>query len=120
MIEELISRVFYTRNAAHLAHWQVTGAGSFARHAALNDFYDDVIEQIDTLVEAYQGVYGIVKDAKPIATDYPDILGLLTADVRWVKTNASGITKDVSALENLLDNVTEVYLRTIYKLKNLS
>ena len=29
------------------------------------------------------------------------------------------ICKDVAALGNLLDNITELYLRTIYKLENL-
>jgi DNA-binding ferritin-like protein len=117
MIEQLISRVFYARNAAHAAHWQTS---SFAQHMALGSFYDDVIEQLDTLVEAHMGVFGKVKDIPVTSGAYPDIAGLLTQDVRWIKANASEITKDVSALQNLLDNISETYLSTLYKLKNLS
>ena len=35
MIEELVSRTFAIRNAAHLAHWRAKGTGSFAKHMAL-------------------------------------------------------------------------------------
>lgn len=117
MIEQLVARVFATRNAAHLAHWKTK---SFAEHMALGSFYDDVIDKIDPLVEAYQGAFGLIGDVevKPVAPN--DIVALLTQDVRWMKTNADEITKKVTALQNLLDNISETYLSTIYKLKNLS
>lgn len=54
MIEELISRVFYARNVAHFEHWRAEGIGGYARHVALGEFYDGVIDAIDTLVEAYK------------------------------------------------------------------
>jgi len=53
MIEQLISRVFYARNLAHFAHWRAKGDGSYAKHVALGEFYDGVIDTIDPLVEAY-------------------------------------------------------------------
>lgn len=52
MIEQLVSRVFSTRNAAHLRHWSTQ---SYAEHVALGDFYDGVIDALDALVEARQG-----------------------------------------------------------------
>jgi len=39
MIEELIARVFGTRNAAHLAHWK---EASGYRHETLAAFYEGV------------------------------------------------------------------------------
>ncbi len=50
MITELISKTFHSRNAAHIAHWRTK---NFARHVALNKFYDKVIDIVDDLVEAY-------------------------------------------------------------------
>lgn len=116
MIEQLIARVFATRNAAHLAHWRTKNC---AEHQALGSFYDDVIDNTDSLVEAYQGAFGIVKevDVKPTSGE---IIGILSADVRWIKANAEEITKGLSPLQNLLDNISAVYLTTLYKLKNLS
>ena len=57
MIEELVARVFKTRNQAHLSHWKTK---SFAEHQALGSFYDDVIDTLDKLVEATQGSKGII------------------------------------------------------------
>ena len=68
MIEQLIAKVFSTRNCTHLAHWRTK---SYAEHVALGDFYDSVVDLIDNLVECYQGNFGIISDVKlkePIAT----------------------------------------------------
>lgn len=39
----------------HINHLLVTGTGSFAAHKAMNEFYDEIKSQADTIVEAYQG-----------------------------------------------------------------
>ena len=52
MIEELVSRVFAIRNAAHLAHW---ASQSYSEHKALGKFYDGVIDKVDAIIETYQG-----------------------------------------------------------------
>jgi len=57
MIEELVTRVFSTRNAAHLAHWKTK---SFAEHSALGDFYDALIDGVDEIIEDYQGAFGLI------------------------------------------------------------
>lgn len=54
MIEQLIALVFATRNAAHLAHWRTK---SFSQHMALNEFYDDVLEVLDNMLQELEGVY---------------------------------------------------------------
>ena len=60
MIEELIAKVFAAREAAHLEHWRTK---SYAQHQALGEFYDTIIDQIDELVECYQGNFGLIGDA---------------------------------------------------------
>jgi hypothetical protein len=57
MIEELVAKVFRTRNQAHLSHWKTK---SYAEHQALGSFYDDIIDTTDKLVEACQGSKGII------------------------------------------------------------
>ena len=52
MIEELITKIFCTRNCAHQQHWLT---GSYAEHSALGDFYTDVIDLLDNFVEVHQG-----------------------------------------------------------------
>ena len=119
MIEQLISRVFYARNCAHFQHWRATGTGSFAKHQALGSFYDDVIDAVDALVEAYQGAFELVGNIPAPTDTKSDILSLLEADAMWIEENHEGICKGNRAVANLVDTVTGVYLSTIYKLRNL-
>jgi DNA-binding ferritin-like protein len=119
MIEELISRVFYARNLAHFAHWRAKGEGSFAKHMALGEFYDGVIDAIDPLVEAYQGAYDLIGNI-PAPTETPkDCLKCLEGDAEWIEKNHEKICKGNRAVANLIDTLTAVYLSAIYKLRNL-
>lgn len=120
MIEELISRVFFTRNVAHFAHWRATGAGSYAKHKALGKFYEDVIDAIDSLVEAYQGAFELIKSIPaPQSSGSGDILKMLEADADWIEKNHEAICRGNLAVANLIDALSGVYLSAIYKLRNL-
>ena len=119
MIEQLISRVFYARNVAHFEHWRATGTGSYAKHKALGKFYDDVIDAIDSLVEAYQGAFNLIGNIPAPKTASGDVLKLLEGDADWIEENHEAICQGNRAVANLIDGVTEVYLSTIYKLRNL-
>lgn len=119
MIEQLISRVFYARNLAHFAHWRAKGDGSYAKHKALGKFYNEIIDAIDPLVEAYQGAYDLIGTI-PVPAETPtDPLKCLEADAAWIEENHEGICKGNRAVANLIDTLTAVYLSTIYKLRNL-
>lgn len=119
MIEQLISRVFYARNVAHFEHWRAKGEGSYAKHKALGRFYDDVIDALDPLVEAYQGAFDLIGNIPAPETPSGDVLKLLQGDAEWIEENHGGICQGNRAVANLIDAVTGVYLSTIYKLRNL-
>jgi len=119
MIEELISRVFYARNVAHFEHWRAKGDGSFAKHMSLGDFYDDVIDAIDKLVEAYQGAFELIGNIPAPKVAERDVLKLLEADADWIEAHHEDICKGNRAVGNLVDSVTDTYLTAIYKLRNL-
>lgn len=113
MIDKLISRVFKDRSAAHAEHWTTN---SFSEHEALGDFYEDVIGALDKYVEAYQGVFGQMSKAPE---QVPNIIDHLREELMWLIENRSKVTKNVPALENLLDELTAVYMKALYKLENL-
>jgi len=119
MLNELIQKVFCTRNCAHLAHWRTK---SFAEHEALGAFYDDIIDGIDKLVEAYMGAAGKVVDPLEIPAVKPvkDILSHLSDEANWINEHREHIASEIPALENIVDEITAIYLKTIYKLKQLS
>ena len=116
MIEQLISRVFYARNLAHWTHWRTE---RYSQHQALGAFYDDVIDAVDALVEAYQGVHGLVGDIPAPSAKGSEPLPILRSDAKWIEENHESICEGNRAVGNLIDAVTDVYLRTIYKLENL-
>lgn len=121
MIEQLVSRVFYTRNAAHLQHWKVTGPGSFSQHMALGSFYDDIIEKLDSIVEAYQGYFDLIAMVPPKTGPLlpKDIVVAISDDCDWIMENREEIAKNNPTVENLIDDLLSTYMSTLYKLRNL-
>ena len=118
MIEDLIARVFATRNASHLEHWRTK---SFAQHEALGDLYDGLISGIDLLVEAYQGVFDLVSvgalDKQP---KVQNIVAHLEEDLVWINKNRKAICNGLPAIDNILQDLEGVYLKALYKLKHLN
>lgn len=113
---ELIKLVFSTRNAAHLEHWNVK-TGSGFHHEVLGEFYTDLVEQVDVLVEAYQALYGKIGYPE-IPNREGDILQILREDLEFMSENRMDIINDVPELGNLLDNVCAVYFSAMNKLRN--
>lgn len=113
MIEKLIERVFRARNAAHIAHWKTK---SYSEHKALGHYYEDVIEQLDGLIEAYQGTFGIIGT---VDGQEKNAAKMIHDDIIWLNENRSKIAKSVPALENIVDELTGLHMTTLYKLENL-
>ena len=58
--------------------------------------------------------------AIPVPEDIKnDCLKTLKADAAWIEEHHDDVSMGNRAVGNLLDNVTSVYLSTIYKLENL-
>lgn len=116
MIEELVGRVFATRNAVHLAHWKTQ---SYAQHVALGSFYDDLVDKIDSIVEMYQGAFDLIEKVTPRPVPSTNILNHLNSEVEWLEENMGEISGGIKAIENVLQDLSGSYYTTIYKLTNL-
>ncbi len=83
MIEQLITRTFQARDIAHRAHWATK---SYAQHVALGDFYDEVIDKIDDIVESYQGQFGLVQPFGVVVDTSlgTDMVSYLEAEAAWI------------------------------------
>jgi hypothetical protein len=116
-INELVERVFATRNLVHFAHWNTN---SFAAHSALGDLYDSIVDEVDNLVETYQGEFGLLTGLECCECKQPpDIIAHIKSDSDWVKSNRNKIANGSTTIENLVDGVMAAYNKTLYKLKNL-
>lgn len=117
-IKEMIERVFTTRNLAHFAHWKTK---SYAAHQALGELYDKLVDEVDDIVETYQGEFGLVSGLETDqAEETGDILSIIKDDANWIKTNRIRIANGSKTIENMLDTLTGTYNKIIYKLTNLS
>ena len=120
MIGRLVATMFLAREYAHRAHLRVTGPGSFAKHSALGDFYTEIIDNADSIVEAYQGRHDIIEIPYLPMIDEEDpvkALEKLLDDVEKLRYDA--VDKKDTAIQNLIDTAVETFLSTLYKLKNL-
>lgn len=115
MIEQLVAKVFEARNAAHLEHWK-TANGEV--HRATGEFYESIISTLDEFVECYQGAFDVVEDIK-FSSSKTELMPLLETQVVWMAENKDEICRELSVLENLLDELSAHYLRTLFKLRRL-
>ncbi len=116
------SKLFESREMAHVYHLQVSGdEGSYAAHVALNSYYDDVIEFIDTMVEIYQGQYDIVDNYQIIDTNISkskDRIDYFKDLVKFINDNRYvSISKDDTHLQNMIDEIVSLIYRLLYKLR---
>lgn len=115
-----IGEFFGTLQESVTAEWRKhLQTNKYSEHMALNDFYEDMPEKIDALIEAWQADNDIVEDYKNIldeemsALEYVEALKLHVIEGR--KEYFSGKTE----LESLTDDILSLIDSTIYKLKHL-
>jgi hypothetical protein len=118
---KLFSKLFESREMAHIYHLQVNGEeGSHASHVALNTYYEDILELIDTLIETYSGQYGIVDGYDIIDTNSTrtkDKVAYFEDLVEFIKYSRKSISAEDTHLQNIIDEVVALIYRTLYKLK---
>jgi hypothetical protein len=116
LMGRLIAILFLSREIAHREHLKTT---SYAKHMALNAFYDGIVEIADSIAEAYQGKYGVIDtipmlDA-PAPGEIADVLEKQLALVERLRYTA--VDKQQTAIQNLIDEAVALYLSTLYKLR---
>lgn len=119
-MNEYIGTLFQSRNQSHIFHLQTT---SYAKHKALQKYYEGIIDLIDSIVESYQGKYEILKGYKMIGTlkdleTNDDIVSYFEQLVRYCELKREKLPQD-GFLNNLYDGVDELLNSTLYKLKQL-
>jgi hypothetical protein len=117
----LFSKLFESREMAHIYHLQVNGEqGSHAAHKALQKYYEDVLDLIDELLETYQGQYGIVDGYDVIDTNdtrTKEKVEYFEGLAEFVKHGRKAISLEDTHLHSIIDDIVVLIYRTLYKLK---
>ena len=120
-MNEYVGTLFQSRNQAHIYHLQTS---SYAKHKALNKYYEDIIDLIDSLVEGYQGKYEIIKGYKMIGTlkdleSDEDIITYFEQIAKYCELKREKLPQE-GFLTNVYDDIDSLIRSTLYKLKRLS
>lgn len=115
---ELITRCFAARTSTHIAHLRTR---SYAAHVALNEFYETIVDLADSFAETYQGHFGLIEawPSTPVPAISKDSVLVLKELAAWCVEYRADCSKDRTDLENIVDEVTALCGKTIYKLTNL-
>ena len=117
IMANFVSTLFESRDQAHVFHLQST---SLSQHKALNEYYDEIVELIDGLVESVSGIYGNpkgydVEDLEDFVSK-EQVLAYFTDLYKYVQSEREGLYKE-SWIQNQIDEVVELIAHTIYLLK---
>ena len=117
-VNNLIAKLFEVRQVSHQVHLQTD---SYAAHKALNNFYDNLLELTDSLIETFQGQYGIVEkyEIKNLNIDKGEIVNYLEESVKIVMVGHKAFSENDTHLHNILDEIVGLFYSTLYKLKYL-
>lgn len=116
-VTEVFGKLLQTVTIAKLSHLSINGAGAYAAHMALGELYDELGDLTDTLIETYQGKYGIVGITVPEAKKC-DMCSCIKDVAGMLETKATTIFKDSWVL-NQIDEIIALLYHICYKLTNL-
>lgn len=116
---DFVGTLFLARDVAHSVHLNTR---SFAKHSALNSFYDEVVDLADKFAEAYQGRHGLIGPISLMSakktTNIIEFLEDSLADIEKMRFEVC--EKTDTPLQNIIDEIVGLYLSTLYKLKFLA
>lgn len=116
---DFVGTLFLARDVAHSVHLNTR---SFAKHSALNSFYDEVIELADKFAETYQGRHGLIGPISLMSakktTNIIEFLQDSLSDIEKMRYEVC--EKTDTPVQNIIDEIIGLYLSTLYKLQFLA
>jgi hypothetical protein len=116
---EFIGMLFVARDVTHSVHLNTR---SYAKHKALQKFYESIIDLADGFAEAYQGRHGLIGPIPlPGSKKTANVVEFLQNQVTEIEACRFEVCeKSDTPLQNLIDGILELYLSTLYKLRFLA
>ena len=115
-VAEMIGIMFMSRTYAHMAHLKT---GSYAKHVALNGFYDGIVDFADALAEGGQGLWGKLEiPFVDMKGNVEDPITTLEAHLTMLKRLGKGCSEPY--LDNIFQEIEAHYRKTLYLLRELA
>jgi len=115
-LTELVMDLLQSAVITHIMHWQTE---SYATHIALGEYYDEIPDLVDAVVEAYQGKNNVILAKFPVEMEsYEDLTPLNYMEyLNQELMEGRALFGDDSEIQNLVDTIAELIDSTIYKLR---
>jgi hypothetical protein len=116
---DFVGILFLARDVAHSVHLNTR---SYSKHKALNKFYNGIVDHADAFAEAYQGRNGLIGPITLMsAKKTSNIIEFLEDQLKEIESVRYDVCdKTDTPLQQLIDNIVDLYLSTLYKLKFLA
>lgn len=117
-----IEELFGTLQMSVVAGWRKhLRSAKYGKHMALDEFYKEMPEKVDDLIEAYMGAYGkkIGAFQNILSSSNMNTLKYLQ-ELKKVCKEGYDLLDDNEELEGLLDDIINLINSTLYKVKELS
>ena len=116
---DFVGMLFLARDVTHSVH---PNTRSYAKHKALQKFYENIIDLADGFAEAYQGRHGLIGPISLMsAKKTGNVVEFLQDQLAEIEKYRYDVCeKDDTPIQNLIDGIIELYLSTLYKLRFLA
>jgi len=116
---DFVGVLFLARDVTHSTHLNTR---SYAKHKALQKFYENIIDLTDNFAEAYQGKYGLIGPISLMtAKKTTNVVEFLEGQVdELTAMRYKVVDKECTPLQNIIDEIFGLYYSTLYKLKFLA
>lgn len=116
---DFVGHLFLARDVAHSVHLNTR---SFAKHKALQEFYEGIVGLADDFAEAYQGRHGLIGPITlQTAKKNGNIIEFIQDSLADVEANRYKVCEEKdTAIQNIIDEIVGLYLSALYKLKFLA
>ena len=116
---DFVGHLFLARDVAHSVHLNTR---SYAKHKALQEFYEGIVGLADDFAEAYQGRHGLIGPITlQTAKKNGNIIEFLQDSLDDVEANRYKVCEEKdTAIQNIIDEIVGLYLSSLYKLRFLA
>ena len=114
-----VGTLFLARDVSHSVHLNTR---SFAKHMALQSFYEGIVDLADKFAEAYQGRHNLIGPIGLMgAKKTSNIIEFLQDSMAEIEGARYDVCeKSDTPIQNIIDEIVGLYLSTLYKLKFLA
>lgn len=114
-VGDFIGRLLMSAPILHMLHLQTD---SYAKHIALGELYDSLPDDVDLVIEEFQGCYGTVPSYNTYVTYTANPVIFVEDLLTFTKKNRDCMGPS-SSINSSIDILVTSIAKTLYKLKNL-